>query len=143
MGCEVNYRSMRAVTAAEAEAIDQTAARLCENPEWVGCEGIGFYGCIDGYREGQLKGGSKFSFRLLEGEVIPGVETRIATIRDLLDSLCQISREHQVDWEIGHEYHDGPVGYIRSGVAEDKLVAEIDRLSAELEAVRKGVVPPG
>ena len=65
------------------------------------------------------------------------METRIVTIRDLIDALCQISREHQIDWEIGHDYHDGPVGYIRSGLADDKLVAEIDRLSAEIEEARK------
>ena len=59
------------------------------------------------------------------------------TIHDLIDTLCQISRDHQVNWEVGHDGHEGPAGYIRSGLAEDKLVTEIDRLSAEIEEVRK------
>jgi hypothetical protein len=39
-------------------------------------------------------------------------------------------------------YSEGPVGCIRSGLADDKLVAEIDRLSAEIEAIREGKEPP-
>ena len=66
---------------------------------------------------------------------------RIVPIRELIDALCQISCDHQIDWEISHDYHDGPVGYIRSGSADDKLVAEIDRLLAEFEAFREGKEP--
>jgi hypothetical protein len=73
--------------------------------------------------------------------LIPDLETRVATVRDLIDALCQISRDHHVDWEIEHDYYDGVVGYIRSGLADDKLVAEIDRLSAEIEAIREGREP--
>lgn len=134
---DISYRSTRAATAAEAEAIDQAATRLCEDPDWVGCEEISFYECFDAYAEGHLSGCSKLSLKPQQEYAIPGVETRIVTIRDLIDALCQISRDHQIDWEIGHDYHDGPVGYIRSGLADDKLVAEIDRLSAEIEEVRK------
>jgi hypothetical protein len=102
-----------------------------------------FSECLDAdlnggpYPEGHLTGSSKLSFKAPEELAIPGEETRIVTIRDLIDILSQISRDHQVDWEIEHEYHEGPVGYIRSGLADDKLVAEIDRLSAELEEARK------
>ena len=142
MGFCVSYRSTRAVTAAEAEAIDQAAARLCDDQVWGdGCEEIDFYECHsayeDGgaYEDGYLSGSSKPSFQANRG-AIPGVERGIVTIRDLIDALCQISRDHQFDWEIGHDYHDGPVGYIRSGLADDKLVAEIDRLAAEIEALR-------
>lgn len=139
MGFSVSYRSTRAVTAAEAEAIDQAAARLCDDPHWgVGCEEICFDECFDAYAQGHLSGSSKLSLKARREYAIPGVETRIITIHDLIDALCKISREHQVDWEIGHDYHDGPVGSIRSGLADDNLVAEIDRLSAEIEAIRKG-----
>jgi hypothetical protein len=144
VGFCVSYRSTRAVTAAEAEAIDQAAARLCDDQVWGdGCEEIGFYECLDAnlnggpYPEGHLSGDSKLSLKAHREYAIPGVEPRVLTIRDLIDALCHISRDHQIDWEIGHDYHDGPVGYIRSGLADDKLVAEIDRLSAELEEARK------
>jgi hypothetical protein len=147
VGFSVDYRSTRAVTAAEAEAIDEAAARLCDDDVWGdGCEEIAFYECLgtyeDGgeYKGGYLSGSSKPSFQANRG-AIPGVERRIVTIRDLIDALCQISRDHQIDWEIGHDYHDGPVGYIRSGLADDKLVAEIDRLLAEFEAFREGKEP--
>ncbi|WP_165224057.1 hypothetical protein [Aquisphaera insulae] len=148
MGFSVHYRSTRAVTAAEAEAIDQAAARLCDDPDWVGCEPVCFSECIDAdlgdgiYPDGYLSGSSKPGMRPHREYVIPGEETRFVTIRDLIDALCQISRDHQVDWEIGHDYHDGPVGTIRSGLADDELVAEIDRLSAEIEAIREGREPP-
>jgi hypothetical protein len=142
VGFCIHYRSTRAVTAAEAEAIDQAAALKSDDDNWgVGCEPIMFHECLDAdlnggpYPEGHLSGSSKISFEP-EKLVIPGEETRIGTMHDLIDALCQISRDHQVDWEIEHEYHEGPVGYIRSGLAEDKLVAEIDRLSAEIEEAR-------
>ena len=47
MEFSVYYCSTRAVTAAEAEAIDQAADRLCDDPEWVGCEPIYFSECLD------------------------------------------------------------------------------------------------
>ena len=144
MGFSVSYRSMRAVTAAEAEAIDQAATCLCDDPHWgVGCEEICFDECFDAYAEGHLSGSSKLSLKSRQEYAIPGLETRIVTIRDLIDALCQISLEHQVDWEIGHDYHEGPVGSIRMGLADDNLIAEIDRLSAELEAIRQGKERPG
>jgi hypothetical protein len=69
VGFCVYYRTTRAVTAAEAEAIDQAAARLCDEPDWGdGCEEIGFYECLttelDGaeYVEGHLSGSSKLSW---------------------------------------------------------------------------------
>ena len=59
MGFSLDYRSTRPVTAAEAEAIDQAAARLCDHPDWVGCEEISFYECLEAYGEGHLSGSSK------------------------------------------------------------------------------------
>jgi hypothetical protein len=137
----VSYRSTRAVTAAEAEAIDLATIPSCNDPEWVGCEPIFFHECLAAYADGHLSGSSKPSLKPHQSPLIPDLETRVATVRDMIDALCQISRDHQIDWEIGHDYHDGPVGYIRSGLADDKLVAEIDRLSAEIEAIREGREP--
>ena len=143
MGFCINYCSTRTVTAAEAEAIDQACELLCEDEEGVGCEPIEFFECLRAnlgelpYPEGHLSGSSKISFNSPEEDATPGEETRIVTIHDLIDTLCQISRDHRVDWEVGHDYHEGPAGYIRSGLADDKLVTEIDRLSAEIEEARK------
>ena len=136
MGFCVYYRSTRAVTATEAEAINEATIPLCDDPDWVGCEPICFNECLDAYVDGHLTGSSKLSMKAHhEYEIDDG--DRIATIHDLMDALCELSRDHQIDWEIGHDYYEGPVGYIRSGLADDKLVAEIDRLSAELEEARK------
>jgi hypothetical protein len=137
----VSYRSTRAVTAAQAEAIDLATIPLCNEPEWVGCEPIFFHECLAAYADGHLSGSSKPSLKPHQSPLIPDLETRVATVRDLIDALCQISRDHHVDWEIEHDYYDGVVGYIRSGLADDKLVAEIDRLSAEIEAIREGREP--
>jgi hypothetical protein len=142
MGCDVSYCSTRAVSPEEAEAIDESASRLCDNPDWVGCQPVNFFSCLDGHAGGPLSGSSKLSFRPPEEQAIPGVETYNATVRDLLNALCELSREYKIDWEIGHEYSEGPVGYIRTGVADDKLVAEIDRLGAEIESVRRSKRPP-
>jgi hypothetical protein len=142
VGFCLNYSSTRAVTAAEAEAIEATANLLCDD-EGVGCEPIYFFECLQAnlgelpYPEGHLSGSSKISFNSPEEDAIPGEETHIVTIHDLIDTLSQISRDHQVDWEVGHDGLEGPAGFIQSGVADDKLVTEIDRLSAEIEEARK------
>ncbi len=42
-------------------------------------------------------------------------------MNDLLEILCELSRQFGVDWEISHNYSDGPLGYIRGGAIDDDV----------------------
>jgi hypothetical protein len=48
------------------------------------------------------------------------------TTRDLLDILCQLSREHRIDWEISDDCSGGPIGYIRKGIADEPIVVQME-----------------
>jgi hypothetical protein len=58
----------------------------------------------------------------------------------LLDGLCGISRDCQVDWEIHHPYGLRPVGVIRGGVchADEEALAEATRNMGEVLRRRSG-----
>jgi hypothetical protein len=57
---------------------------------------------------------------------VDAIEQAADNLCDLLDILCQLSREHRIDWEISHDYSDGPIGYIRGGVCDDAVLTQIE-----------------
>jgi hypothetical protein len=64
------------------------------------------------------------------------------TARDMLDLLCQISRDHGIDWEISHDYSEGPIGTIRAGECDGDVLAQVeaftdlgDILSGEMDGL--------
>src|SRR5205823_4902371 len=73
--------------------------------------------------DGHLCGCSKPSFRPHPDDAAAAVREGLpdGTPLDMLDILCQLSRDHGIDWEIDHDESDGPVGYIRSGVADEEV----------------------
>jgi hypothetical protein len=120
MGFAVAYRSTKRVNRAKAEAVDQAVEILCHGRTWLSCEPA----LVDRDQDGHLSGSSKPNLNPQPEDVRSAAEEDLpdGTTRDVLDILCQISREHGVDWEIRHDYSNGPVGYIRKGVADAKVV---------------------
>jgi hypothetical protein len=55
----------------------------------------------------------------------------------LLDGLCGISRDCQVDWEIHEPYGLRPVGYIRGGVCHADREAQIEAARNMVETRRQ------
>jgi hypothetical protein len=127
MGFSVYYRSTRPVSPAEIDAIDQAADRLCRGRTWLGCEPVGFHPQDDGH----LFGGSKPNFQPHPDDVASASREGLpdGTTRDLLDVLCQLSRDHGVDWEISHDHSDGPIGYIRGGVCDGEVERQVGALA--------------
>ncbi len=141
MGFTVYYRSTRPVSAAESDVIDEAAGRLCDDRDSFGWEEVSFdLECADAY----LWGGSKPHPGRHPDDAASAAGEGLAQrrTRDLLDVLCQLSRDHRVDWEISHDFSDGPVGSIRSGVADVEVVAEIERALTEIETVRRSRLSP-
>jgi hypothetical protein len=125
MGFTVYYRSTRPVSPEEADAIEQAADRLCRGRTWLGCEPVGFFA---ERADGRLFGGSKPNFQPHPDDAAAAAREGLpdGTTRDLLDILCRLSREHGVDWEISHDYSNGPVGTIRDGIADGDVLSQLE-----------------
>lgn len=125
MGFTVYYRSARPVSPAEAEAIEQNASALCQSRTWLGCEPVGFFAEQD---DGHLLGGSKPNFQPHPDDVAAAAREDLpnGTTLDMLDILCQLSRDHGIDWEISHDHSGGPIGYVRDGVCDGEVLSQIE-----------------
>jgi len=125
MGFSVHYRSTRPVRPAKRDAIKRAADSLCGGRTWLGCEPVGFF---SGQADGHLFGSSKPNFQPHPDDVASAAREGLpnGTTRDLLDVLCQLSRDHGVDWEISHDHSDGPVGYIQGGVCNGEVEAQME-----------------
>lgn len=121
MGFSIYYRSTRPVSPARADAVAEAALDLCRGRSWLGCEPVGFFPETG---DGHLMGGSKPNFQPHPDDAASARSgLPDGTTRDLIDILCRLSRDHQVDWELMHDHSDGPVGYIRRGVCDDEVLA--------------------
>jgi hypothetical protein len=140
MGFSIYYRSTRPVSPEEAVAIPRAAEQATTGRTWLSCEPVHF---LEGESEdgGQLFGGSKPNFSPHPDDAASAASEGLpdGDIQDLFDVLCQLSRDHNIDWEIGHDHEPGPIGYIRDGVCDPRLrglpeaLADLARLIGEFE----------
>jgi hypothetical protein len=124
MGFTIYYRSTRPVSPAEAQAVEQSTRAACRGRTWLSCEPVHFFGGDDGH----LLGGSKPNFQPHPDDVAAAAREGLpdGTARDMLDILCRLSRAHGIDWEITHDHSDGPVGYVRGGVCDADVLAQVE-----------------
>jgi hypothetical protein len=128
MGFSVYYRSTRPVSHARADAIRETARRLNEGRTWLSCEPVHFFADQEG---GRLLGGSKPNFQPHPDDVASAAREGLpdGTVRDMIEVLCRLSKDHGVDWELSHDYDPGPVGFIRGGVCDPRLLEQMEALA--------------
>jgi hypothetical protein len=127
MGFTVSYRSTRPVTSTEKAAIQLAARDAIQGRTWLGCEPVHFVSDEDGY----LLGFSKPNFVPHPDDVAAAEQEKLpnGTTRDMIDILCQLSRDHAIDWEISHDFSDGPIGHIKSGTCDEEVLAQIEIFS--------------
>ncbi len=125
MGFTIYYRSTRRVSRARADAIRKAAAALNRGRTWLSCEPVGFFADQE---DGRLLGGSKPNFLPHPDDAAAAAREALpdGTARDVVEILCQLSRDHGVDWEFHHDYDPGPIGFIRGGACEPRLLDQID-----------------
>jgi hypothetical protein len=129
MGLSIHYRSVDAMHPARAYEIKKHAAELNALYAWVGSDEVG----LDQSTDGILAGSSATSFVIdAEGadQDLVANEQSAGDIATLIDVLCELSRCHDVDWEIEHDYEPDVVGCIRGGVADVRVLEELETIRA-------------
>jgi len=101
---------------------------LNEGRTWLSCEPVHFHFQP---MEGRLAGFCKPNFSPHPEDVASAKAEGLpdGTVHDMIDVLCELSRAHGVDWEFSHDYDPGPIGFIRKGVADGKLLEQIEGLA--------------
>ncbi|MFO0812682.1 MAG: hypothetical protein U0796_05660 [Gemmatales bacterium] len=124
MGFTVYYRTTQPVAPAKAEAIRQAATITNAGRTWLSCEPVVFFTSTS---EGHLRGGSKPNFQPDPEDAASAARSGQldGTTRDMLEVLCQLSRDHGVDWALSHD-HDPHIGYIRAGICDEKVMEQIE-----------------
>jgi hypothetical protein len=125
MGFAIYYSSIRTVTSNEAAAIEETVRELNRGRSWLSCEPVNLAHQPDGC----LLGSSKPNFQPASVDAFEGEELPDGSLRDLLDALCALSRTHDVDWEIRHDYSEGLIGSVQNGTCDGELLDQIEALA--------------
>lgn len=128
MGFSLYYRTLEPVGVDRAEAIRTAAASLSRGRTWLSCEPVHFY---PDQEDGRLSGGSKPNFNPHPDDRAAAAREGLpdGTARDLLDILCELSREYGVDWSISHDHDPGPIGFIRAGGCDPRVRDKVEALA--------------
>ena len=124
MSFSIHYRSTETMHPAQAFEIKQHAESLVGRYSWLSCEPISLKQQPDGYLSGQSK--PTFFPAEVESEAVHIDGMPDGTVLSLAEVLCVLSREHGVDWSIGHDYEPEPIGQISNGVAGEDLIEQLE-----------------
>jgi hypothetical protein len=133
MGMSINYCSTGSLSDEQVTSIQESAETLNAQWTWLGCEPVHFHRI---QRDGQMEGGSKMNFEP-HGEDLASAEAEglpIAYTRHLFMVLCELSRDHLVDWRVSME--EATLGYVRGGRCDDTLSSAIEGFAAMEEGIR-------
>lgn len=133
MGYSINYSSVDPIAPHVAETLLQDVHRLCEGRTWLSCEPL--FLSDDG--SGRFGGGSKPSFEPSADDIAAARQEGLpdGTVTDVLEILCELSKTHGIDWEVGDDFE--PFGFIRDGRADSGLferihaIGEFSEMAAE------------
>lgn len=126
MSFAIAYRTTESVDDELASRLTAAASAARTAHTWLSCEPP-----ILQIDDGHLLGSSKPNF-MPHPDDVASAETEglpDGTVNDLLDLLCKWSSDFAVDWEISHDYSDGPLGYIRNGVCDSGVRRQCEAFS--------------
>jgi hypothetical protein len=136
MGFTVYYRSVEPVDAEKRASMDAACNKLLRGRTWLSCEPVSFFSADD---DGHVMGGSKPNFMPHPDDVASAELEGLpdGTIRDALNVLCQLSRDHGVDWEISHDESEFPIGRIQNGEADPEVVQQIEEINSVADIINE------
>ncbi len=106
--------------------ISEHAHQLVSRYAWLNCEPVILRQQTDGF----LSGGSQPVSINDRSDVAPAAGDGLpdGTVMSMVDVLCELSRKHQVDWDIGHNHDPFAIGRICNGIAESDLLEQLETL---------------
>lgn len=132
MGFAFYYRSTRPVTPTEAANLQRAADELTRGHTWLSCEPLILSASEE---DGHLEGGSKPNFQPHPDDAVAAAREGLpdGTILDLINILRQLSESHDIDWEISHDYSEGPIGVVRNGVCDSAALTQAEGFASAIE----------
>ena len=132
MGFAISYETTEQISPALQREILAAAEEFAGKFSWLRCEPLMLHN-----DDGNLSGISKPTI-LPHPDDVAGSDPNdpVGTVGDLLDGLCALSSQFDIDWEIAHDYSDGPLGYIRNGRCDEIVRTQceaFDELGDDLE----------
>jgi hypothetical protein len=126
MGFAIAYRTTEPVNDELGSQLMALATAACAAHTWLSCEPP-----ILQFDDGHLLGVSKPNFTPHPDDIASAEMEGLpdGTVNVLLDLLCKTSALFAVDWEISHDYSDGPLGYIRNGVCDSNVRMQCETFS--------------
>jgi hypothetical protein len=118
MGFAIAYTTTEQISPALQREIIDSLKKHSAGRTWLSCEPPWLIN-QDGYLVGGSKPRDDFDRRDVASAKAEGLPD--GTVNALLDCLCGVSAEFDIDWEISHDYSDSPVGYIRCGECDDEV----------------------
>jgi hypothetical protein len=133
MGFSVQYESLTELSPEQAEAVRAAASEAIAGYTWLSCEPVVFFP-----DEGtQLSGSSKPNFMPHPEDVAAAELENLpdGTLMTAIDILCDLSRRFGIEWELSHDYSDGPIGTIVDGECDPEVVTQCEAFAELTESL--------
>lgn len=133
MGFSVHYESLTELTEEQADAVRAAARQTIADYTWLSCEPVVFFP-----EEGtQLAGSSKPNFMPHPDDVAAARQENLpdGTLMTAIDILCDLSRRFGIEWEVSHDYSEGPVGTIVNGECDPEVRTQCEAFAEFSESL--------
>lgn len=138
MGFSVHYQTTEMISRGLQAEIVVAIDDLRRGRTWLSCE-IPFLSDDQGY----MSGSSKPNFMPAAIDVAAAAKEGLpdGTLLDLLDILCALSNQFDIDWEISHDHSDGPLGYVRQGRCDDEVRVQCEGIQEMAQDIADEIDP--
>lgn len=127
MGFAISYQTADSLPPQVIRNVTAAAERMAKRHTWLSCEPLILHdegGCLSGSSKPMFGPRPPGDVESAKQEGLPD-----GTLSDLIEILCELSSAFGVDWEISHDYSDGPIGYIRGGECDAEVTKQCEALN--------------
>jgi len=129
MAFTVHFQSTEPISSIVHQSLSESLAQLTHRHHWAGCEPPVLADELDA--SGKILGSCRPNFMPIPDDYLNCDSKRLpdGSIHDVIDILSQLSSEFVVDWQLDHDHHEGPIGFIRNGSVDIQLKLEITHIA--------------